>query len=301
MSLLVVGSVALDEVETPNGSAGSALGGSAAYFAYAASYFAPVRLVGVVGDDFPAEFHDFLANRENVDTLGLKRVPGKTFRWKGRYSKDMNSRETLEVQLNVFGEFDPDIPESYRDAKYVFLANGSPQVQRKVLHQVRRPRLVVADTMDLWIETQRPALLELLAQIDGVVLNDQEALLLTGEDFVVNAGLKILALGPKFAIVKKGEHGAMFFSDAGIFAMPAYPTTELVDPTGAGDCFAGGLMGYIAQSETTDANGFKRAMAYGTVTASFTVEDFSLERFKRTSSTEIQSRYERYREMLRLE
>lgn len=298
MSLLVVGSVAIDEVETPNGSVGSALGGSAAYFAYAASYFGPVRLVGVVGEDFPAEFSEFLDSRETIDTLGLKQVMGKTFRWKGRYSKDMNSRETLEVQLNVFGSFDPDIPDSYRDSEYIFLANGSPDVQRKVLHQVRRPKLVVADTMDLWIETQRAPLLELLGQIDGVVLNDQEALLLTGEDFVVNAGLAVLEMGPKFTIIKKGEHGAMFFSRDGVFAMPAYPTVNLVDPTGAGDSFAGGLMGHIARAGVFDASTLKRAMAYGTVTASLNVEDFSLERFKRTSVEEIESRFEDYRRML---
>lgn len=301
MSLLVVGSVAIDEVETPNGKASSALGGSAAYFAYAASYFCPVRLVSVVGEDFPHEYYQFLDQRENIDATGLRQVMGRTFRWKGRYSQDMNSRETLEVQLNVFGDFDPDLPSNYRDSRYVFLANGSPVVQRKVLHQVKDPALVVADTMDLWIETARDPLLELLRQIDGIVLNDQEALMLTDEDMVVTAGLKVLELGPKFAIVKKGEHGSMFFSEAGVFSLPAFPTPNLVDPTGAGDSFAGGLMGYLAREERFDAVTLKRAMAYATVTASLNVEDYSLERFKRTSAEEIEERYETYRQMLRVD
>lgn len=298
MSLLVVGSIAIDCVETPAGTQSEALGGSAAYFSYAASFFAPVRLVGVVGNDFPDEYLGVLEQRSNICTGGVQKGNGKSFRWKGRYTGDMNVAETLEVHLNVFGEFDPDIPEDYRDSKYVFLANGSPQVQRKVLHQVKDPRVVVADTMNLWIETAHDELLELMRQIDGLVLNDQEALLLTGETLVVKAGLKILEMGPKFAIVKKGEHGAMLFSERGIFALPAYPTSKLVDPTGAGDSFAGGLMGCIADAGDCDHDTLKRAMVYGTVVASINVEDFSLNRFQQSKREDIEVRYDHYRQML---
>lgn len=301
MSLLVVGSVAIDTVETAAGERCEALGGSAAYFAYAASFFAPVRLVGVVGEDFPDEYSAVLTERPNIDVAGLRREPGKTFRWRGKYSQDMNSRETLEVHLNVFGSFDPDVPTSYRDSKYVFLANGSPVVQRKVLHQVREPRLVVADTMDLWIETQRDELLELLKQVDGIVLNDSEALLLTGASKLVEAGQAVLAMGPKFAILKKGEHGAILFSQAGVFAIPAYPTGSLVDPTGAGDTFAGGLMGYLASVDSLEAAQLKRALAYGTVTASLTVEAFSLNGLRSAQAADIRARYDAYREMLRID
>lgn len=300
MSLLVVGSVAIDTVETPHGDVSEALGGSAAYFAYAASFFTPVRLVGVVGEDFPEEFAAVLRSRENIDITGLSRAAGKTFRWRGRYSPDMNARQTLEVHLNVFGAFDPDIPANYRDSRFIFLANGSPVVQRKVLHQIQKPELVVADTMDLWIETQRDELLELLTQVHGLVLNDSEALMLAEENFLVNAGMKILNMGPRFVIVKKGEHGAMFFSPRGVFALPAFPTGTVVDPTGAGDTFAGGLMGMLAQSHEMSENSLKRGIAYGTVTASFTVEDFSLRRLVQTRREDIDERFQLYCSMLQV-
>lgn len=301
MSLLVVGSVAIDTVETPQGDVSEALGGSAAYFAYAASFFGPVRLVGVVGEDFPDQFHAVLTERPTIDTAGLVRQPGKTFRWRGRYSQDMNSRETLEVHLNVFGNFDPDIPDRYRDSRFIFLANGSPVVQRKVLHQIREPKLVVADTMDLWIETQRDELVELLKQVDGLVLNDSEALMLADEPFIIAAGRRILEMGPKFVIVKKGEHGAMFFTRAGVFSLPAYPVERLIDPTGAGDTFAGGMMGVLAGADNLEAASIKKALAYGTVTASFTVEDFSLAALRRVDAQAIGDRYRSYCEMLRVE
>jgi sugar/nucleoside kinase (ribokinase family) len=300
MSLLVVGSIAIDSVETPTGKANEALGGSASYFSYAASYFCPVRLVGVIGNDFPESYINVLRDRPNIDTAGVTVEPGRTFRWRGKYAGDMNVAETLEVELNVFGEFDPDIPEPFRDSPFVFLANGSPIVQRKVLHQVRQPQLVVADTMNLWIEIQRGELLDLLRQVDGLILNDQEALMLTEESKLVRAGQKILELGPKFVIVKKGEHGAMFFSEAGTFALPAFPTSRLVDPTGAGDSFAGGVMGYLAHANKLDADTIKSAMAYGTVVASINVEGFSLSRFLETSRDDIDQRFAQYREMLRL-
>lgn len=298
MSLLVVGSVAIDSVVTPRDEVSEALGGSAAYFSYAASYFHPVRLVSIIGEDFPPQYLDVLQSQSNIDATGVRVEPGKSFRWKGKYSSNMNHRETLEVQLNVFGSFDPDVPDNFRDSQYVFLANGSPVVQKKVLRQVKNPKLVVADTMDLWIHTQRPELIDLLGQIDGVVLNDEEALLLTNEEFVVRAGQAVLAMGPKFVIVKRGEHGAMFFSQHGVFSMPAYPIANVVDPTGAGDSFAGGLMGYLASCDNVEPPHFKRGMAYGTVVASYICEDFSLNRFQEVRRPEIDRRFDDYRAML---
>lgn len=301
MSLLVVGSIAIDSVETPQRVEADVLGGSASYFAMAASFFGPVRVVGVVGEDFPDPYLQVLRSRRTIDTSGIQMAAGKTFRWKGRYAQDMNWRDTLEVHLNVLEHFDPDLPENFRDSRYVFLANGSPVVQRKVLHQIRSPRLVVADTMDLWIKTQHDELLELFQQIDGIVLNDQEATLLTGESQIIPAGRKVLALGVRFVIIKKGEHGAILFSETGMVSLPAYPVSNVLDPTGAGDSFAGGLMGYLAESPVQDHAAFKRGIAYGTVTASITVEDFSLNRYASTSREEIENRYQLYRQMLRVE
>ncbi len=298
MSLLVVGSVALDSVETPHGVVDDALGGSATYFSYAASYFTPVRLVGVVGEDFPDAHRKLLEDR-GVDTSGLVVEPGgATFRWKGRYEGDMNMAETLEVHLNVLGTFNPDVPAQFLDTPYVFLANGSPAMQLKVLRQSTARKLAVADTMNFWIETQRDELLELLREVDGLVLNDGEARLLTDEVNLVRAGRKIIELGPRFVIIKKGEHGAMFLSREESFVMPAYPLADVVDPTGAGDSFAGGFMGSLAAGGTADPAALKRAMAYGTVVASFNVEDFSLRRFQRTDRADIDRRLEAYRAMM---
>lgn len=297
MSLLVVGSVAFDSIETPNGSVDDAFGGSATYFSYAASYFTRPRLVGVVGDDFPEQHRQLLESRR-VDTRGLVRHAGKTFRWKGRYHQDMNTRDTLEVHLNVFGTFDPKLPESFRDSTHVFLANSSPVIQARVLAQVKAPRLVLADTMDLWIETQRDELRALLPRLDGLLLNDSEARLLTEHDNMVQAGEAVRRLGPKFVIIKKGEHGAMLFSADGVFVVPAYPTPEVRDPTGAGDSFAGGLMGYLDTDDTPPPGRLRRAMAYGTVVASFTVEDFGLGRLRGVERPDIDARLERYRAML---
>jgi cytidine kinase len=297
-SLLVVGSIAFDSIETPKGTVDDALGGSATFFSYAASFFTKPRLVGVVGEDFPDEHRRLFAGR-SIDTAGLvTQADGQTFRWKGRYHQDMNTRDTLEVHLNVFGTFDPVLPESFRDSSHVFLANGSPVVQAKVLDQVRRPLLVLADTMDLWIEIQHDELLALLPRLDGLLLNDSEARLLTKEDNLVRAGHAVRRLGPKFVILKKGEHGAMLFSDDGVFVVPAYPTEEVVDPTGAGDSFAGGLMGALCIGDGPPPGRLRRAMAYGTVVASLTVEGFGLDRLKGTDRGEIDERLERYREML---
>ncbi|HOI54561.1 MAG TPA: PfkB family carbohydrate kinase [Phycisphaerae bacterium] len=299
MSLIVVGSVAFDTVETPAAKADRVLGGSATYFSYAASFFGPVRLVGVVGTDFPPAYRELLQSR-NIDTAGLETVEGKTFFWRGAYEKDMNKRTTLEVDLNVFGEFDPTLPEHFRDSRFVFLANGSPRVQMRVLEQVARPQLVVADTMNFYIESQRDDLLKLMRRIDGMVLNDEEAFMLTGASHLVDAGRKVLAMGPKFVVIKKGEHGAMLVTPTGVIVLPAYPTDRVVDPTGAGDSFAGGMMGYLATQEVFDEPRLRRAMAYGTVVASFGVEGFSLDRFRQIGMDNIRSRYEQYRAMLAL-
>src|SRR4051794_15564713 len=246
MPLLVVGSIALDSVETPHGVVDDALGGSATYFSYAASFFTPVRLVGVVGEDFPGEHRQLLEGR-NIDTSGLIiEKGGLTFRWRGKYEGDMNTAQTLEVHLNVLGTFNPDLSPEFAETPFVFLANGSPAMQRRVLAQARNRKLAVADTMNFWIETQRDELYALLREVDGLVLNDGEARMLTEEVNLVRAGWKVLDLGPKFVIIKKGEHGAMFLSAEETYVMPAYPVGDVVDPTGAGDSFAGGFMGYLA-------------------------------------------------------
>ena len=298
MPLLVVGSVALDSVETPGQTRENVLGGSAVYFSYAASYFTPVRLVGAVGEDWPAEYTQLLQKRQ-IDTAGLRVIPGgKTFRWRGRYHRNMNDRETLDVQLNVLGEFDPVLPESFTRCPFLFLANGSTRTQLKVLDQCPGASLVVADTMDLWIRTEPDELRQLLQRIDGLVLNDSEAKLLTGEDNLVRAGREVRAMGPAFVVIKKGEHGAMFFSQHETYVLPAYPTPTVVDPTGAGDSFAGGMMGYLAQQGNFEPKTLKEAMAYGILVASFTVEDFSLDRLASISREDLDQRMEEYRRML---
>jgi sugar/nucleoside kinase (ribokinase family) len=298
MPLVVVGSVAIDNVETPTTRRDNLLGGSATHFSYAASFFTSVRLVGVVGADWPQEHTQLLIDR-GIDTSGLQQVKdGKTFTWTGRYHDNMNDRDTLEVELNVFGEFDPVLPESYRRAKYVFLANGVPAVQMKVLSQVPGRRLAVADTMDLWITTAREDLDELLTQLDGLVLNDSEAKLIANTENLVTAGHRVREMGPKFVIIKKGEHGAMFFSEHETYVLPAFPTQNVVDPTGAGDSFAGGMMGYLSERDSFDPGTLKTAMAYGILVASFNVEGFGLERLTEITREDINSRMEEYRQML---
>lgn len=298
MSLLVVGSVAFDSVETPHGVVKDALGGAATFFSYAASFFTPVRLVGVVGDDFPAAHREMLETR-GIDSSGLSiEKGGKTFRWRGKYEGDMNTAETLEVHLNVLGTFNPDLSPKFAETPFVFLANGSPSMQRRVLSQSKARKLAVADTMNFWIETQRDELYALLREVDGLVLNDGEARMLTDEINLVRAGWKVLDLGPRFVVIKKGEHGAMFLSRTESFVMPAFPLADVVDPTGAGDSFAGGFMGYLASIGKTDTSALKTAMAYGTVVASFNVEDFSLRRFQRTDRAEIDRRLDTYRNMM---
>ena len=298
MPLLVVGSVALDCVETPTDKRDDVLGGSAVFFSYAASFFSPVKMIGTVGEDWPQQHTTFLEKR-GIDTSGIEVIKGgKTFRWRGRYLPNMNDRETLEVHLNVFGEFKPKLQANHRDSKFVFLGNAAPVTQLSVLDQVPDAKLTVADTMDLWINIQRDELEALLKRIDGLVLNDSEAKLLAEDENLVRAGHKVRAMGPKFVVIKKGEHGAMFFSEHEMYVLPAYPTSQVLDPTGAGDSFAGGMMGYLANKDRYDPQSMKEALAYGVVTASYTVEDFSLDRLAGIDRADLDRRVAEYRQML---
>jgi sugar/nucleoside kinase (ribokinase family) len=297
MSLVVVGSVALDSVETPFGHRTEVLGGSATYFATAASFFGPVRLVAVVGEDFPEEHVQFLASR-GIDLAGLTRRSGQTFRWKGRYEYDLNTAHTLETHLNVFADFQPELPEAWRDARWVFLGNIDPDLQRRVLDQVRRPQLVALDTMNFWITSRRDSLLATLKRVDLLFVNDAEARQLAGESNVVRAAQAILGMGPRALVIKRGEHGALlFFSGMDVFAASAYPLPTVFDPTGAGDSFAGGFMGYLAHTGRDDAGTMRRAIVVGSVLASFAVERFSLERLRVLTPGEIRTRYAEFRQL----
>ena len=296
MSILVVGTVAFDSIETPRGSAERVLGGSASYFAVAASFFSPVKIVGVVGEDFPEDYLEIFSQR-GVDLQGLKRAPGETFHWRGRYHEDLNVRDTVELRLNVLTGFSPTLPESYRDAEYVFLGNIDPGMQIEVLSQLRRMRLVACDTMDHWIQGSGEALRKLLQRIEMLIINDSEARLLSGEHNIVRAARSILKMGPKVVLIKRGEYGVLLFSDSSIFATPAYPLEEVFDPTGAGDSFAGGFLGHLARSGDHGQGGLRRAIVYGSVVASFTVEDFGLQRLTRLSVEEIEERYQRFIEL----
>jgi sugar/nucleoside kinase (ribokinase family) len=293
MSLLVVGSIALDTIESPHGNATEVLGGSATYFSLAASFYARVRLVGIVGQDFP-DAHVALLEDRGVDLSGLRRADGRTFRWTGRYHEDMNSRDTLDLQLNVLKEFEPDLPQSFRRTPFVFLANDAPRRQLKTMEQVRDRQFTLLDTMDYWIETDREGVLEVLRQVDGVILNDDEARLLAGERNLIAAGKKILRMGPRVLIVKKGEHGSFLFSTFVQYAIPAFPLEKVVDPTGAGDSYAGGLMGHLARTGQVTLASIKKAMVIGTITASFCVERFGPERFLDLERAELDSRYEQF-------
>ena len=298
MPLLVVGSVAFDCVETPTDKRDDVLGGSAVFFSYAASFFSPVRMIGAVGEDWPAE-HTSMLEQKGIDTSGIQIIPGgKTFRWRGRYLPNMNDRETIEVHLNVLDEFQPELGASHQDCRFLFLGNASPTVQLNVLEQAKNAELTVADTMDLWINIQRDELGELLKKIDGLVLNDAEAKLLAEDENLVRAGHTIREMGPKFVVIKKGEHGAMFFSEHEMYVMPAFPTEKVLDPTGAGDSFAGGMMGHLASIGRFDPQALKEALAYGTVTASFTVEDFSLDRLEKLDRSMVDQRFKKYQQML---
>jgi len=296
MSLLVVGSVALDTVETPFGRADDALGGSATFFSAAASLFSPVQLVGVVGDDYPMGALSFLEER-GVDLSGLETAAGESFRWSGVYSYDLNSRETLETRLGVFADFQPKIPEAFRDAEWVFLGNIDPELQHGVLDQVRSPRLVACDTMNLWIDIKRDRLVELLGRVDLLMVNDGEARQLSGEHNLSKAARWILDRGPRCLIIKKGEHGAILFTPHSVFFAPGYPLEDVFDPTGAGDAFAGGFMGHLAQCGRMEDADLRRAMVYGSALGSFAVEKFSVERFRDLGVEEIEDRVRAFREM----
>ena len=299
MSILVVGSVALDNVETPFGKTENALGGSAIYFSIAASFFYHnIYLVGVVGTDFSKKHFDFLVSR-GIDLDGLEQIKdGKTFRWGGSYMDNLNAAETHFTDLNVFRDFQPKLPESYKNSSYVFLANINPELQMDVLRQMTNPRLVVCDTMNLWIDISRPTLLETLRKIDILILNDAEARQLTGENNLTQAGKQILTFGPTRVIIKKGEHGAISLTESTFFSAPAYPLTVVCDPTGAGDSFAGGFMGSLATSNDLSEKSIRRSIINGTVIASFNVEDFSLDRQRTLTPREIDKRFHQLEEIV---
>ena len=300
MSILVVGSVALDSVETPFGTAERVLGGSGVFFSAAASLLAPVRMVGVVGDDYPLDDLNFLAER-GVDLSGIEHADGESFFWAGRYSYDLNSRDTLETRLGVFADFKPRIPEAFKDSRLVFLGNIDPVLQIDVLDQVRSPEVVVCDTMNYWIEGSREALISLLGRIDVLMVNDSEARELADDHNLLRAARWIQERGPKIVVVKKGEHGAILFGPDSIFFVPGFPLEFVFDPTGAGDSFAGGFMGYLASVESPTEEDYRTAMVYGSAMGSFAVEKFSVDRFKNLEREEILERIRQFKEMTTFE
>jgi len=300
MSLLITGSIALDSVKTPVEEHHDLLGGSASYASIAASFFTPVNLVGIVGTDFPRPYMD-LFQRHGVNLAGLQIADGKTFRWSGEYEWDLNQRKTLSVCLNVFEKFQPNLPEYYRGAPYVFLANISPQLQLHVLAQVKQPKFIIADTMDLWINIAKEPLLELLQKIDCLILNESEARELTKQTSLIKAGKALLKLGPKYVCIKKGEHGCLLFAHDLFFSAPAYPLEDIHDPTGAGDCFAGAFAGYLAKTGAITHDTLRKAVIYGSVLASYNVEAFSLGRLQTLTQEDIASRYEAFKQLSRFE
>jgi len=289
MSVLIVGTTALDSIKTPKAENPRLLGGSASHAAVAASFFAPVNLVGVVGNDFPRKYID-LYRKHDINLDGLQIKEGKTFHWSGEYEINMNNRRTLLTELGVIETFSPDLPKAYVDSPFVLLANFAPALQNLVLNQMKKPRFVVADSMDLWINIALPDLLKLLKRVDGFVLNDSEARLLTKEDNLLTALKKTHKLGPKYVIIKKGEHGAILSSKQGLFLSPAYPLNKVVDPTGAGDSFVGGMMGYLASTRGSVDSNIRRAMIYGSVTAAFCCEGFGLKSTIKTTRQAIDKR-----------
>jgi len=299
LSIIVVGSIALDDVETPSGKRTRALGGACTYFSAAASLYTRVAIVGVVGNDFPTEHVEFFHSR-NIDTRGLQVADGKTFFWSGRYGANLDDCQTLDTQLNVFGDFHPVIPEDLRDTPYVFLANIDPELQIEVLSQMRSPRVTVLDSMNFWIESKREALTEAIKQVDILLLNESEVRLYTEDDNLLRATQAVLELGPKVLIVKRGEHGAALVTRRAslgerYFLMPAYPLEHVVDPTGAGDTFAAGFVGYLAMTNGLSLQALRRAAVHGTVTASYACEDFSIDRMRNLTMDDVQERYHEFR------
>jgi sugar/nucleoside kinase (ribokinase family) len=294
MALLVVGSMALDTIETPFGSVKEVLGGSASYFSVSASFFTPVNLVAVVGTDFPKERIRFFSSK-SIDTKGLQVCKGKTFRWKGSYKYDLNEAHTIWTHLNVFKDFNPNLPLDYRRSRYVFLANIDPDLQKNVLKQVISPYFVACDTMNYWIKNKKRSLLNLLKDVNLFILNSSEARELAQEPNLMKAAQRIKQFGPQIIIIKKGEHGAIMLTKKGFFCIPAYPLEQIIDPTGAGDSFAGGMMGYLTKENKLHETTLKHSMVYGTILASFCVEDFSLNRFKKLQPLQIRKRYREFK------
>ena len=298
MSLLVVGSVALDSIETPSAKVENVLGGSATYFSVVVSFFmTQVQLVAVVGDDFPKEYEDFLISK-GIILSGLEHAKGKTFHWSGRYNDDLSIAETITTELNVYEKFQPNLSGSHKSAQYVFLANIHPELQLSIIQQVHSPKLIVCDTMNLWIDTTREALLRTLQSVDIFILNDAEAKSLSGEISLEEAAKVISDYGPKKIIVKKGKYGVDFFSDSGSFSVPAYPLKKVIDTTGAGDSFAGGFMGYLAEGHDLSVENIRKAVIYGSVMASFNIESFSINRLQTLTRKEIDCRFEELQSMI---
>ncbi|HEY3328608.1 MAG TPA: PfkB family carbohydrate kinase [Capsulimonadaceae bacterium] len=296
-SLVIVGSMALDDVKTPAGEVVDSLGGAANYSSIAASFFSPVGLVGVIGDDFPKSHLDYLETR-SIDLAGVELVKGgKTFHWSGYYDFDLNVAHTVDTQLNVFADFQPKLPDAYKKADYVFLANIDPVLQLDVLNQIEKPKLTAVDTMNFWISSKRDELIEVLKRVDVAFLNDAEARQLTGVMSTVKAAKAIQEIGPKIVIIKKGEHGALLFNGDKHFSAPSYPLEDIADPTGAGDSFAGGFIGYVASQNDTSSATLRRAVIYGSVMASFNVEDFSMNRMRKLSKADIADRFQQFKEI----
>jgi sugar/nucleoside kinase (ribokinase family) len=300
MSLLVVGSIALDSVKTPFGERDDALGGSAVFFSSAASILHPVQLVGVVGDDYPESALEQLAQR-GVDLRGVEHAAGESFRWKGEYSYDLQNRDTLDTHLGVFASFDPQIPEEFRDARYVFLGNIDPELQLRVLDQIHEPALVACDTMNYWIHGKRDTLLELLRRIDVLLVNDAEARELSGDWNVYRAARWIVEAGPSMVVVKQGVYGAVLYESERLFYIPAFPLEEVFDPTGAGDAFAGGFMAHLARTDDVSSDNLRRAMVYGSAMGSFAVERFSIDRFNEIGPAEVTARVREFAELVRFD
>jgi sugar/nucleoside kinase (ribokinase family) len=301
MSLLVTGSIGIDSVTTPHGSVENVIGGSSVYFAFAATYFTPVRLVGAVGEDFPEDFRETLRRRD-IDLAGLETRPGsKTFRWQGKYEGAMNEAQTLGVDLNILGEAGPKIPDAFANTDVVFLANTHPTLQREMLKQAGSPKLSVCDTMNLWIEGERDELIKTLSAVDGIIINDAEARQLTGKVNLIDVGEELLKLGSKFAVIKKGEHGALLLTSDGPTAIPAFPTRDVVDPTGAGDSFAGGMLGYLASVGDYSNESLRRGIIRGTVVSSLTIEAFSLGRLVEATREDVDRRVAEFIKMLRFD
>ncbi len=301
MSILVVGSLAFDDIETPFGRSDNTLGGSSTYIALSTSYFSDnIQMVGVVGSDFE-EKHFELLNNKGIDTKGVQVIEeGKTFRWSGRYHYDMNTRDTLDTQLNVFADFDPQVPSQYREARFVCLGNIDPELQLKVLDQISNPELVICDTMNFWIEGKPEELKKTLERVDVFILNDSEARLLSGDPNLVKSARIIRNMGPKTLIIKKGEHGALLFTDNGIFAAPAFPLESIYDPTGAGDTFAGGFLGHLARTEEINDSELRKAVLYGSAMASFCVEKFGTEKIANIDLLEIEDRYQSFLDLSKI-